>query len=695
MTCLHVIWVMVFTTFTMQGQTIIAVNDTVDLHPNIPVTINVLANDIIPTGDSVRIMMAGGSGNGTVVRTFLSGGYITYLAPHWGFNGSCSGKYYVKDIRTGDTSSARVIFRVHDYSYDSLYLNNINARFNADGIHFIGSTGAKFEVPKFSGKSTIFLQTLWIGGLTNDSILHLAGYKYGQGPGMGPAGTKTDYWAGPVMDSSAYSIYQDTVWNYIWNLKKTEIEYHKTHWNLTGYTPIHDILTWPGNGNVLLGEAAMLAPFFDRNGDGIYQPMDGDYPLIKGDQSLFFIFNEDRNFHSETEGRKMRVEIHGMAYAFDLPGDSAFNNTIFMNYKIFNRSANTYLNSFVGWFTDLDIGYPNDDYVGCDVERSSFFGYNGTPVDGTGQPGSYGAHPPAQAVTLLGGPYLDPDGIDNPKFDGRGHQLCNESVNGLNFGDSIIDNERYGMRRFVYFNNSVAGVPLYMTDPTYAVEYYQMLQGIWKDNTRMIYGGNGHIGTGGYGPACDFMFPGNSDTLNWGVGCEPPQGPKYWTERTAHNNPSDRRGFASMGPFTFLPGAVEELDVSYTFARDYNGPDSLGSIGKLMNYIDTIRHAFIGNRLPNGGSFNGIGINTAGPSLKITVYPNPANTFAVIELDGLVSVPSTIRIIDYTGYTLINAQLKPQERQIRLNLSDLPSGLYLINFISGSQMVTKKISVIR
>jgi hypothetical protein len=62
--------------------------------------------------------------------------------------------------------------------------------------------------------------------------------------------------------------------------------------------------------------------------------MDGDYPLIRGDQALFFIFNDDRNVHSETQGNKLKAEIHGMAYVFDLPGDTAFNNTIFMNYKI-------------------------------------------------------------------------------------------------------------------------------------------------------------------------------------------------------------------------------------------------------------------------------------------------------------------------------------------------------------------------
>jgi len=458
----------------LKGQTLQANNDILDLVPGIQATINLLANDIIPAGDSIKIITGQGAGTGQVIRISQSGGNMTYLAPYWGFGGNVTGSYELIDLTTSNTSSATILFRIHDHSYDSLYLNNINALFSANGSHFYGE-GPKFEVPKFSGKSTIFLNTLWIGGLDSDSILHLCAQIYGQGPNVGPAKSCNDFWAGPVMDSTAYSIYQDTIWNYVWNLKKSEIEYHKSHWSDPGYTPIHDILTWPGNGNVALGQAAKLAPFYDVNGDGIYNPYDGDYPLIKGDQSLFFIFNDDRNYHSETNGNRMKMEIHGMAYAFDLPGDSAFYNTIFVNYTIFNRSARTYYHTYVGLFTDTDIGWAMDDYIGCDVERSSYFGYNGTPIDGNGQPEAYGAHPPAQSVTILGGPYLDPDGIDNPCFDAYGHQLCNASVNGTNFGDSIVDNERYGMTTFVYFNNNSSGVSSYMVDPILAPDYYQYM----------------------------------------------------------------------------------------------------------------------------------------------------------------------------------------------------------------------------
>ncbi len=678
------------------AQGIILVNDTIDLTPLIPKTVNILANDIIPAGDSIRIICGG---DGYVSITNQSGGSITFIANYldtwgWGAPPVVLGNYHVWDYTLQTSATALLVFHIRDNSYDSLTVNNINARFIANGSHFIapGLDHGRFEVPKFSGKNTIFLSTLWIGGVDQNSNLHLAAERYGQGPLNGVAHSKFDFYAGPVMDSTAYSIYQDTLWNYIWNLKKSEIEYHKAHWSDAGYQPIYDILTWPGNGNVSLGQAAQLAPYFDRNNDGIYNPMDGDYPLIKGDQSLFFIFNDDRGIHNETQGEKLKVEVHGMAYAFDLPDDSAFWNTIFLNYKIINRSDKVYYNTYLGTFTDLDIGYPFDDYIGCDVERGMYYGYNGTPIDGSGQPGTYGANPPAQSVTFLGGPLMDPDGVDNPRFDNTGHQLCNESVNGINFGDSIVDNERMGMRKFVVCNNS--GVPNYMTDPNYAPEYYKYLQGIWKDGEHMLYGGNGHSGSGGTGPECDFMFPGESDTLGWGTGCVPPN-PLNWTETTAGNPPFDRRGMGSCGPFTFQPGAVQELDLAFTFARDYTGNFPIGSIDILGERTDSIRKSFTTNLLPNGNSFNGVDNRTGVSLLQVQLFPNPASSRAYIRFDGSVNEPVSIRIINANGILIRTEKRTSVDRMITVDLTGLTSGLYLLYIETKGQAVTKKLSIIK
>ena len=676
-----------------QAGNLKAVNDTIDLYPGIPLVYNILANDTISASDSIRIIAINGAGHVLCQKVHGAVWVFTFSVAGWGFGGELHGGYKIYTMSM-DTSSAQILFRIHDKSYAYLDINNVNARFSSSSDHFFGEN-AEFEVPKGSGKTSIFSNTFWIGGKDAEGALHLAGERYRQGPYSGPAGTKPDFYAGPVMDSTKYSIYQDTVWNYMWNLKKTEIDYHKAHYLDPGYHPIHDILTWPGNGDVSLGEAPKLAPFFDRNNDGIYNPLDGDYPEIRGDQALFFIFNDDRGYHNETMGKKLRVEIHGMAYAFDMPEDTAMKNTVFLNYRLYNRSQNTYDSTLLGIFTDIDLGYAADDYVGCDVERNMYFGYNGTPVDGTGQPNAYGANPPVQSVTLLGGPTMDPDGIDNPRFAQNGSQLCDFSVNGLNFGDSVVDNERYGLQRFVYTNNAASGVPVYMQDPLFAADYYMLMCGKWRNGTPIMYGGNGNPSTGGYGPACRFMYPGESDTLNWGVGCVPPNGPKLWNEETAGNAPGDRRGLGVTGPITFKPGDVQDVDIAFGWVRDYNNPQISASVSKLRIQTDRVNKAFAANRLPNGNLFYGINDHPGSTLPALKTYPNPASGYLKIEFGSdRPMANSTIDLVTLQGNVVQQETYTGNRATIRFDIDRVPSGFYLIRIKTKDALIIKKIVII-
>ncbi len=83
-----------------------------------------------------------------------------------------------------------------------------------------------------------------------------------------------------MYNDSAYDVY----WTRVWKLSKQEIEYHQTHWWETGYQPVETILTWPGNGYTTNEQMYKIAPFYDNNNDGVYNPTNGDYPVIKGDE---------------------------------------------------------------------------------------------------------------------------------------------------------------------------------------------------------------------------------------------------------------------------------------------------------------------------------------------------------------------------------------------------------------------------
>ncbi len=573
-------------------------------------------------------------------------------------------------------------------SYEYLDINNIKARINANSMLFWDGDDRDFEAPIGSGKCPLFTSGLWIGATDQNNQLHLAASRYSQGPNNGAPNSSFDYYNGPI--SQVYDEAYDQRWNKVWKINNEEITFHIRNFNLEGYIPIDAISTWPAHGNIANGEMMNIAPFYDHDSDGEYNPMEGDYPLIRGDQAIFYVLNDERDFHYESEGKALSVQIHVMAYAFDRPRDSSLSNSIFFHYDLYNLANNDWTNTYLGLFSDIDIGYADDDYVGCDVKGSSFYGYNGLETDGNGQPYSYGENPPAMSTTFIAGPFLDPDEIDGDPVD----QL-NYSYNGIGFNDGIIDNERFGMTRFISFNNS--GSVGHMTDPEHAPEYYKFMKAIWKDNSKMIYGGNGHPACGGgVGPECNFMFPGDSDPENWGtLGIEPNGGYNqnglYWTEEQVDNPVSDRRAVGATGPFTFRVNEKQELDISYMFAQSFNSKDNMGSVTLLRERIAEVR-----DRVANGEIINlhatTLGEQEEESKLDFHLFPNPANEkFRVVIPEEMKNMTVTYTIMSSDGSYLKSGTLCGDQT---ISTDGLHQGLYFIKILTKKQKAVKKLIVL-
>lgn len=478
--------------------------------------------------------------------------------------------------------------------------NNVKATILGNGSVFVPQKGTYYEqwdtyhsdcptweVPQGSGKETLFQHALWLGGMDDASQLHLAAFRYGQ-IGM-------DYWTGPLKPMEATTdLMRALKYHHVWNLTRAEIEQFITNYGNEGYEIPEDILTWPAHGEE--GYAENIAPFVDVNGDGRYRPADGDYPDIKGDQCLFFIFNDSWDAHTESGGIPLGLEVQAMVYAFDAPDDEALHNTVFFNYKLFNRSSSDYHEVYLGIWNDWDIGYAWDDYVGCDVQRGSCFGYNGAPIDGQGQPWAYGDNPPVQVCTILAGPYMYADGRDNPAFNGNcgalfntSHSLDKYAYNGYNFGNGIADDERLGMCGFMYFINS----PGINGDPETDQDYYNYLRGLWKNGNHLQYGGDAYAGALVVGPDCNFTYPGDSDPCNFGTnGVVPNDGynmeGKYWTEEQCEHTPNERRGLATIGPFSFASGSMQELDYAMITVWKNDGQSALDRKGEFIDHIRSL-----------------------------------------------------------------------------------------------------------
>ncbi|MEN8226239.1 MAG: Ig-like domain-containing protein, partial [Bacteroidota bacterium] len=670
-------WISVYFNINYNPEFPFLINDSVTTKGGVPVTINVLQNDIIadPSLYELTLFQPGPSKG---IRSVIDSSLILYT-PFMNSAGQDSFCYALR-VDTFPHYMARgtvYIDIIKNHAYDSLTINNINAGFHSSGFQFssgneilgqgVWDYNYHFEVPKGSGKHTFFTHNIWFGGFDNNDSLHLAGERYKQ---MG-----SDFQPGPV--SNQYDSAYKYNWYGLWMLYREEVGYHINNWWKEGYEPIRSIAEWPGNGNTSNGQAEQLAPYYDKDNNGYYDPMMGDYPLIRGDQCIYFIYNDDL-VHTETNGERLKLEIHGMGYAFDAPDDSILNNTIFAHFDLINRSGNTYSDCYFGIFADMDLGYAWDDYVGSYVKGSSFYSYNGTPVDGNGEPEAYGENPPSQSVTILAGPFMDPDMEDNP--DGG----CDFSVTGKNFGNGIVDDERYGLTRFTYFNN--AGGP--QGDPTIAPVYYNYLTGYWKDETPVVFGGNGYHPNWEEWSLCKFMWPDDSDPLNWGTDCELPiggfnQNGNWWTEILVNNPPSDRRGMGSCGPFTFHPGDVQEVEVAYIYANSFNGPDSSKKL--LFSYIDELLE-----RVENGEIIipnNELSVNNPiQEQSNLFIFPNPARDIIYLKVNS--AQQREYRIINSIGTVVAAGKFNDAMQEIKV--AGLNNGLYLITISSETEIIVNR-----
>ena len=519
-------------------------------------------------------------------------------------------------------------------SQEIVYLdfNNVRALIETGGIMWQDRANQKasYEIPKKPLTSNedryfaLYSGGLWMAGQDVNGQLKAAVSKFGQG---------TDYWTGPLTNGSA-EITPEVCNKYdrFFQISRAEVAlfvaYNQAKANgeaaikFPGYTIPRSILEWPGNneGSNLLD--LRLAPFEDVGvQDLIYDPVNsGDYPYydlngdrdcraprkdrsitstrpLFGDMTYWWVFNDKGNIHTESNAPPIGMEVHAQAFAFAT--NDEINNMTFYNYELINRSTFTLTNTYFASWVDPDLGNPQDDYVGCDVERGLGYAYNGDSQDEPfrGNAG-YGSTPPAIGIDFFEGPYQDNDGKDNPLTTDIATALLEKGIPyggiGIGYGDSIVDNERFGMRKFVYYNIG----PAQNGDPVIAAHYYQYMTGFWKNNQRMRFGGDAFTiapGSGVENIESDYMFPGTSDPYNWGTkGIEPSN--QNWTEYNTggsqnSNAPGDRRFLQSAGPFTLLPGNVNDITVGVVFAQAQSG-DNLASISDLLRADDKAQSLF-------------------------------------------------------------------------------------------------------
>src|ERR1043165_4458551 len=268
---------------------------------------------------------------------------------------------------------------------DYLNANNVNAGIGIgcnlfsmlpDSTWDLMDTTFKFgllEVPKNLHIAPVFSAGLWMSGLDPAGDTYCSFQRYRErGPGLND---------GPV--ATGYDEAYDSFYRRVFKITKPQITRHQSLGTFVMPQLIDSgIMFWPGKGNPFVASRYHvtidhpLAPFVDMNADGIYNPTNGDYPAICGDEAVFFVINNDRGKPTEGSAGNLGMEIRGLAEVYSdtsivsgsrPPEKRAINNTVFVSYEIENRSGKNFRDFYLGLFEDPDLGCFSNDRVVCDT----------------------------------------------------------------------------------------------------------------------------------------------------------------------------------------------------------------------------------------------------------------------------------------------------------------------------------------
>ena len=521
---------------------------------------------------------------------------------------------------------------------EHLFANNVDAVIGIGGNLFSSivdtnaylsaqNTYALFEAPKGLGPAPIFTSTLWLSGADGNSLRHCAAQRYKSGGG--------DYSDGPI--ALHYDSAYDNYYQRVFKVTRTQINQHvANNFPVLMQTVDSSLLKWPGKGNAyVMSEYGVditddLAHFIDANGNGIYDPWNGDYPALCGDEGIFFVFNDIRQTHNESGSTALGVEVRGMAEVYYRTTGNLLkepvNNSVFVSYEIENKSSYDYHDFYIGCFEDPDLGCFTNDRVGCDTLRNMMFVYNGTNSDN------------------------DCNGV-------KGYAPYQAA-----FGTVLLNRP---MAAFGYFVNGAIETPDYFSCP----DVTNYLHGKWHDGSPFTIGGTGFNGA----IPTNFLFPGNpNDSSSWsevGPGVVLTSG--------------DRRMFSSIGAMNFAPGETKALSVAYLLSFD-SSATKFSIVDTLKRDADSIQE-FYNSVFKPCHTANTILSNSA-PELRTQLFPNPSDGYFTIKGEGIIT---DLQLYDLSGHVVL--EWEPKTSITTINLRGLAKGIYMLKVSTAAGSTCKKL----
>ncbi|OSZ78744.1 hypothetical protein CAP35_10995 [Chitinophagaceae bacterium IBVUCB1] len=494
---------------------------------------------------------------------------------------------------------------------------------------------AACEFPKGSGKLANSLGALWMSGYDGSGNLHISTQVFRQ--------EGNDYWPGPLFSATALPYAVSQGWSKVWKVTASDINtFLSTTTHTVTNTPI-SILEWPAKNNpyakgkagVLLSITTDMAPFVDANGDGEYNPLQGDFPRMKGDEMLWWVFNDNGATHNNSKGSSLGMQIRATAYGYNR--GTKVGNILFYEYLITNMSGIAYNNFRCALFNDAELGWYRDDYVGFDSVRRMGIAYNANSTDGSGQPEAYGASIPVTGVTILQTP-------------------------------SDVGNTYAPLANFMYYNNdnTLTG------NPDSATQYNNYIRGMWRDGLilKNDFAGAGISSNGRTGSVnANYAYTGD------------PKIKTQWSECASANTPADRRFVLSASDYSFGIGATTKfafaLVITDTSSNNYCDSVSFDNVKELADTAWKYYYA------PPPA----LTVSSTEP-LQLTAYPNPVKD--MLFVNSIIDIKNVL-VYDVNGKKQ-NVSYNVSGKRTEINTIALPVGMYTL-LISNGQDTYRSIFV--
>ncbi len=311
---------------------------------------------------------------------------------------------------------------------------------------------------------------LWAGGyLPGDNLVMVATddqdhliSKYQFGP-LNPATG--------LVDKQAVAPFQ----NKVWRVTTGETQAFRYDVNNGDVDPLKypSIFAWPGFGNPYFETfngfsfpypEEMMAPFYDENKDGIYDPLDGDHPndylsplpWVETEIAYSIFHLGDLDDPALKSVHPIPLNIHVISSPLRCPGQGANANRTILTYLMVHSVHTLPLDSFhIGFWTRPELDCP----VKAGYEPEFHTPYLYTDLDECDQgliffDQVYAVYPAKQVI----------DKSDIREIGGA----------------------------MYFLNQQTPGFPGGITKPSTAKEYYRLLTGTWKDGTPLTSDGIGY-----------------------------------------------------------------------------------------------------------------------------------------------------------------------------------------------------------